>query len=249
MTLKLLTPVAKPPWSQLGRRIESLCRKAIFEEKLFENVSKVGIALSGGKDSLTLLFMLAAMRGRGMADFQIFAYHVGGTYSCGAGLSTDFVKTICEEMGIPLKICIVEQKLETLACYSCSRKRRSAIFSAAKEDGVTTIAFGHHRDDSIGTLVMNLFHKGEFAANLAKINMVDYGVTIVRPLIYVSEEEIREFSKLYGFNRITYQCPVGQDSKRKQADQLMNQIEELFPNARENLARAGRVYGSRKAQK
>ena len=67
---------------------------------------------------------------------------------------------------------------------------------------------------------MNLFHKAEFAANLPKVTMYDYGVTIIRPLIYTSEKEIKEFAKLYGFNRITCQCPVGQNSLRKQTDSL-----------------------------
>jgi tRNA(Ile)-lysidine synthase TilS/MesJ len=121
------------------------------------------------------------------------------------------------------------------------------IFEAAKNVGATTIAFGHHRDDSAQTLLLNLLHKAEFAANLPKIHMKNYGVTIIRPLIYIGEESLREFAKQYGFARITCQCPVGQNSKRKVVDQLIRQIEEHFPHARTNLARAGILYGSDKA--
>jgi tRNA(Ile)-lysidine synthase TilS/MesJ len=146
-----------------------------------------------------------------------------------------------------LTICETTQKREDLACYSCSRLRRRLIFDAAKESGITTIAFGHHRDDSIQTLLMNLFHKAEFAANLPKVPMHDYGVTIIRPLIYISEQEIKEFAKLYGFARVTCQCPVGQNSLRKQTENLISFIEETFPNLRENLSQASFTYASDKA--
>jgi tRNA(Ile)-lysidine synthase TilS/MesJ len=139
------------------------------------------------------------------------------------------------------------QKRDDLACYSCSRERRKLIFEAAKELGVQTIAFGHHRDDSIETLLLNLLHKAEFAANLPKITMYDYGVTIVRPLIFISEKDIISFARLHGFGRITCQCPVGQNSMRKKVKDLLNSVEELFPNTRENLSQASLHYGSSKA--
>ena len=81
--------------------------------------------------------------------------------------------------------------------------------------GATTIAFGHHQDDSAQTLLLNLLHKAEFAGNLPKVPMHDYGITIIRPMIYVDEDSLRTFAKQYGFARITCQCPVGQKSKRK----------------------------------
>jgi tRNA(Ile)-lysidine synthase TilS/MesJ len=240
-------PIAQPPWTGLGKRLESMLRKAIFDFELLEGVDKVVVALSGGKDSLTLLYLLHAISGRGIAPFQLYAIHVGGAFTCGAGVQLDFLQAICDKLGIPLMRKTSTQKLETLECYGCSRERRRLIFDAAKEVGATTIAFGHHRDDSVQTLLMNLLHKGEFAANLAKVPMYDYGVTIIRPLIYIAEEEIRHFAELYGFARITCQCPVGQRSKRRQVSQLLEEMERLFPNARTNLAQAGLVYGSNKA--
>jgi tRNA(Ile)-lysidine synthase TilS/MesJ len=247
--IKLTLPIASPPWTGLGKRLESLCRKALYEFGLVEGVDKVGIALSGGKDSLSLLYLLKAISGRGFQPFSLHAFHVNGEFSCGSSVTGSFLKQICDEMGVPLTVCETNQKREDLACYSCSRLRRTLIFNGAKEVGITTIAFGHHRDDSIQTLLMNLFHKAEFAANLPKVPMHDYGVTIIRPLIYVSEDEIKEFAKMYGFARVTCQCPVGQNSMRKQTEQLLSLIEETFPNARENLSQASFTYASDKALK
>lgn len=209
-----MLPVARPPWTRLGRKLESMCRKAIYDYNLLEDVDHLAIALSGGKDSLTLLYLLKAISGKGLRDFKISAIHIDGTFSCGAGLDKGFLDGICRELNVDLIRRTVDQKKD-LECYSCSRKRRSLIFEAAKDIKAQAVAFGHHRDDSIQTLLMNLFHKAEFAANLPKIYMHDYQMTITRPLIYISEKEIIEFSKLYGFGRITCQCPVGANSMRK----------------------------------
>lgn len=245
-----MLPLAKPPWTALGKELESCVRKAIFDFSLLEqNVEKVAIALSGGKDSLGLLFLLNALRGRGFPNFQIYAIHVGGEFSCGSGVSESFLQSICQELDVPFISCLSTQKREDLECYRCSRERRKLIFNAAKSVGATTIAFGHHRDDSAQTLLLNLFHKGEFAANLPKVPMLDYGITIIRPLIYVAENDLRGFAKQYGFARITCQCPVGQNSKRKIVDQIMSDIEAHFPHVRTNLAKAGILFGSDKALK
>ncbi len=245
--LNLHLPVARPPWTGLGRRLESMCRKALYEFELLDSSNKIAIALSGGKDSLALLYLLSAISGRGFPPFEITAIHVGGPFSCGAGVSEGFLRGICKELGVNYISCDSKQKRETLECYSCSRERRSLIFEAAKSVGATTVAFGHHRDDSVQTLLMNLLHKGEFAAMLPKVPMHDYGVTIIRPLIFIAEEEIVEFAKMYGFVRILCQCPVGQNSVRKQTKDLIAEVEKIFPNAKENLGSASLLYGSQKA--
>lgn len=236
-----------PPWTKLGRRLESMFRKALFDYKMLENTSNVAVALSGGKDSLTLLILLKAISGRGFPNLNLHAIYVSGEFSCGAGVDENYLQAICNELDVNFIRCESTQKLETLECYSCSRERRRLIFDAAKQVEATTIAFGHHRDDHAQTLLMNLLHKAEFAGNLPKIHMYDYGVTLIRPLIYIDEQSIRTFAQQQGFARIMCRCPVGQNSMRKQVDQLLNELEHIFPNARENIAKAGLIYGSQKA--
>ncbi len=246
--MKLFVPLAKPPWTSLGKELESCMRKAIFDFSLLDqSTQKIAVALSGGKDSLTLLFLLHALRGRGFPLFDLYAIHVGGEFSCGAGVNESFLETICDELEVPFITRTSTQKREELECYRCSRERRRLIFDAAKEVGATTIAFGHHRDDSAQTLLLNLFHKAEFAANLPKVPMHDFGITIIRPLIYIAEESIRTFAMQYGFTRITCQCPIGQNSKRKVVEQLIQEIEVHFPHVRSNLAKSSLLYGSDKA--
>ncbi len=247
--LEITLPIAHPPWKKLGKKLESAIRKALYEYGMLSGVSTVAVALSGGKDSLTLLYMLKAISGRGFPELDIHAIHVGGEFSCGAGIEENFLRAICEKLSVPFISETSTQKREALNCYSCSRERRRLIFEAAKNIGAQTVAFGHHRDDHAQTVLMNLLHKGEFVGNLPKLEMVDYGITIIRPLILVNEEDIRQFAKDQGFARITCQCPVGQNSMRKKVDKLLTELEELFPNTRANVAHAGLVYGSDKARR
>jgi tRNA(Ile)-lysidine synthase TilS/MesJ len=221
----------------------------MYDFSMLDGIDSIAVALSGGKDSLTLLYMLHAISGRGFFPYKLHAIFVAGEYTCGAGVSEKLLKSICEKLEINLIICQSTQKLETLECYNCSRERRSLLFEAAKKVGAQAVAFGHHSDDNSQTVLMNLLHKAEFAGNLPKLYMHDYDITILRPLIYVSEQLIRSFAKQNNFLRISCQCPVGQNSMRRQVDQLLSEIERLFPNARENIARAGLVYGSDKATK
>jgi len=242
-------PLIQPPWKGLGRKIESSIRKAMYDYKMVEGVDQLAVALSGGKDSLTLLYMLKAISGRGFPPFKLHAIHVSGAYTCGAGVNVQMLRKICEELDVNFIVRETHQELEKLECYSCSRERRALLFAAAKEAGATTIAFGHHSDDNSQTILMNLLHKAEFAGNLPKLEMYDFGVTIIRPLIYISEQDIRTFAQQCGILRITCQCPVGQNSMRRKVKDLLTEIEHLFPNARENIAKAGLVYGSDKATK
>ena len=233
----------------MKNKIEGFFRKALHEFALCEDPN-IAIALSGGKDSLTLLHLLHAVSGRGFPPFKLHAFHVQGGFSCGPGVAASFLRSVCETLSVPLT-CIDSKPadLATLECYSCSRQRRTLLFNAAKAEGFRTIAFGHHLDDSIQTLLLNLFHKGEFAANLPKVYMHDYDITIIRPLLLVQESWITSFAKEHNYLRLTCQCPVGQNSMRKHVKELITHIESLFPHIRNNLSTAGRLYGSDKALK
>ncbi|MBM3202173.1 MAG: tRNA 2-thiocytidine biosynthesis protein TtcA [Chlamydiae bacterium] len=237
----------KPPFSGTGKTLESLCRKALYDFHLLDGIDHLGIALSGGKDSLTLLFLLHAISGRGFNPFKITAFHVTGAFSCGPSMTKDYLQSVCDAMDIRLVVKNSTQTLEKLACYPCSRERRKLLFDAAREHNITTIAFGHHKDDSVETLLLNLLHKGEFAANLPKLPMQKMGVTIIRPLIYASEKQIEAFARRYNFLRMMCQCPVGATSQRKTVKDILDYLETHFPNTRENLSLASLTYGSKKA--
>ena len=233
----------------IEKKIESRIRKALYDYSQLEGVEKLAVALSGGKDSMTLLLMLKNILGRGFPDCELVAVHVNGAFSCGPSVHGSYLKNFCDELGVELIVKESTISKERLSCYPCSRERRRLLFEAAREAGASTIAFGHHRDDLAQTLLMNLLHKGEFAGNLPKLELVDFGVTIIRPLVFVAEREIKEFARQKGFARITCQCPVGAESMRKKVDELLDELQKLFPNVRANVAMAGLKYGSDKARR
>lgn len=236
-----------PDDSGLFKRLESSVRKASHDFQLLDDVEHLAIALSGGKDSLTLLTLLLALRNRGFPNFTLSAIHIDGAFTCGAGVQIDFLRQFCESRGVPLHVRHSTQTLETLSCYPCSRERRSLLFDEARRIGATTIAFGHHQDDSAQTFILNLFQKGETEGMMPKLKMYHYGVTIIRPLVYIAEAQIREFAKQQGFARITCRCPVGEHSMRMQVENMLQEMEKHFPNIRTNLALAARKMGTGKA--
>ncbi len=241
--------IARPPWTKLGRSIESSCRKALYDFSMIDSSSPLSVALSGGKDSLSLLFLLHAISGRGFPPFHLHALHVEERFSPNGEKTKNNVTAICKELGVPLILQPFPDVKEKLECYACSRIRRKLLFTAARTIGSSTIAFAHHRDDNIQTLLMNLLQKGEFCSMLAKIKMVQYDITIIRPFIYVSEEEIIRFAHNHGFLTTSCTCPFGANTKRKSAERLVQAMEKEFPNARKNLSHSAIFYGSKKAEK
>jgi len=246
--MDLTKSTEKQTFTRLEKRLESLIRKAIYTHKICLH-SPIAVALSGGKDSLTMLYFLKKISGKGIPPLNIHALYVGGQFSCGPSITKTHLESFCNQLDIPLHVLLPEKELSKLECYSCSRQRRTLLFKKAKELGCTEIAFGHHKDDTLETLLLNLLQKGEFASSLPKIPMHDYKVTIVRPLYYVLESEILSFAQQKGFFRLTCQCPVGAISKRRDVKTLLNEVEQDFPNAKTNLFHALQQYGSDKSLK
>lgn len=241
----MLTLHTTPPWTKSGKRIESLIRKALYTYEMLKDHTKIVIALSGGKDSLTLMLMLHAISGRGFPKLDLHAVHIGGKFSCGAGVSLSYLSAICDQLHIPFTSIPSPYEPENPECYSCSRVRRRLLFQAAKDVQATAVAFGHHRDDLVQTTLMNLLHKAEFAGMLPVVDMVNFGITILRPLIFTQEALIKKFAKESGFARITCRCPVV--SLRNKTEDALKLLEEIFPQARHNIALAVQESGLNKA--
>jgi tRNA(Ile)-lysidine synthetase-like protein len=229
-----------------SKKIESKIRKAIFEFDLLKDVKSLAVALSGGKDSLTLLYMLFKILKNGF-NINLKAIHIDGSFSCGANISKKILKDICDSLNVQFLSSALDIEYEKLNCYSCSRERRKLIFDIAKKNNCDVIAFGHHRDDNIQTLLLNLFHKAEFASMMPKIKFKKIQATIIRPLIYVEEKEIITFAKKNDFLKTSCQCPFGKNSNRKKIDKIIEKIEFDFPNIRNNLSLSSFLYGSKKA--
>ncbi len=237
--------ILSPPWTTLGKKLESTCRKALFDFNLAEN-PPICVALSGGADSIALLLLLNAISGKGFIPFNPFAIHVENRALPNESLIL-FMQDLCERLQIPLIIKYMDLELNKLECYRCSRARRKIIFEEAKKQGASCVAFGHHRDDNAETFLLNILHKGECAAILPKIKMHNYGITIIRPLIYIAKADILNFISLCRIEIIPSICPKDKDSSRKVIKAIIAKLQDDFPSAQNNLASAGLLYGSKKA--
>ncbi|HRW58686.1 MAG TPA: ATP-binding protein [Chlamydiales bacterium] len=230
------------------KKIESLIRKAILKFSLIDQNDCVAVALSGGKDSLCLLHMLHKINGFGIAKFNLHAIHIQNELTLKNDPS-NLLKTICNELNIPLHIQKVPLPKNSFSCYTCTRVRRTKLFEIAKTIGANKIAFGHHRDDNAQTLLMNMLHKSEFAGMLPKVYMHDYNNTIIRPLIYVAEKNIITYADCHHFLTSSCSCSFGENTKRKQTEKLIQEMEKLYPNARKHLSNISLNYGLNKALK
>lgn len=236
-------PIA--PFTVLGKKIESKVRKAAMEFSLIET-NHIAIAFSGGKDSILLLIMLNALRARGFPYFDITCIFISGAFTCGASVDTKSMKSMCASLNAHFEE-VVDSATELRSCYPCSRSRRSLLFSKTKELGISTIAFGHHKDDVNETALMNLLKKGSFEGMLPSIYMEKFQTTIIRPLYYVDERESVNFARLHDYLRISCKCPNGATSERHTVKLLLQNMNKEIPDASNNLFRAINTYGSKKA--
>lgn len=231
--------------SNTGKRIESAVRKALYRFEMLSEHKRIVIALSGGKDSLSLMLMLAAIRGKGFPYVDLHAVHVGGKFSCGSEIHKSFLKNICDKLDISFSSIDSPYSPDVPECYSCSRFRRRILFKAAEDLDASAVAFGHHKNDSIQTTLMNLFHKGEFAGLPPVIHMHRFNVTILRPLIFVEENDIKKFARENGFLRTTCRCPVV--SLRSKTITLIEDLKTIFPQIENNIFLTSLKQGSNKS--
>ena len=199
--------------SKTGQKINSAIGKAISDYDLINDGDKILVAVSGGKDSLTLLTLLKKIQSWAPVKFELFAAHVTTDFHCSscthAGTLTDFF----DSLGISHKFAHVEvldEKGDT-NCFWCSWNKRKALFEMAESLGCSKVAFGHHKDDIAETMLMNLFFRGEISVMNPRQELFGGKITIIRPLSYVEEDVIEVFAKENEFPSKLCKCPFGRN--------------------------------------
>lgn len=222
----------------IGRKIA----KAIFTYKLIEPGEKVLMAVSGGKDSLTLAYHLSKKAGKFSIPFEMEAVHIKSDFS--APENVDQMKKVLAGWDIPLTVIDVPvvDRLKPgrkMNCYWCSTQRRMELMCYAEQNGFAKIALGHHLDDIVETFFMNMVQKGELSTMLPLMKYDRYPNTVIRPLAMVREKDIIKFSQDQGFHQYVCQCGYDDTSKRKDVRKVMDFItEEEGEFAIENIYKA-----------
>lgn len=234
-----------PYASDLEARLARKVTRAIAEYALLEEGDRVLVGLSGGKDSWTLLQILDVLRARAPFAFSLVAVNVDSGY---AGYRHDLVAQACAARGwefhhIPTSIGgILEEKLEEGAtpCSLCARFRRGVLYRAARDLGATKIALGHHQDDFIETLLLNLFFEGALRAMPARLVSDDGAHVVIRPLVYVSEAETRQYARERGLPIVSCCCPACGDLglERQRVKRLLADLEIEHPGVKQSMIAA-----------
>jgi tRNA 2-thiocytidine biosynthesis protein TtcA len=231
--------------SRLLRRLRHGIGRAVADFGLIEEGDRVAVAVSGGKDSYTLLLLLEELRRRAPISFEIVAVNIDSGYP---GYRTDVIERFLRENGFTYRMvptghyALIQEKRRpgSSFCSICARFKRGALYTAAQELGCNKLALGHHQDDFIETLLLNQFFVGSLKAMAASM-LADNGETVViRPLVYLAEEDIIRFSREAGLPVVCCCCPVcgTADLQRKRMKKLLKELEQDIPHVKNSLLKA-----------
>ena len=219
----------------LLRRISRRLQKALTDYHLIQDADRILVGLSGGKDSLCLLEMLARRRRILKPSFDVEAVHVRMD---NIRYETDlsYLEQFTADLGIRLHIVNTRFEYDESKgkprCFLCSWQRRKQMFNLAQELGFNKIALGHHQDDIIHTAMMNIFFQGHFSTMPASLTMKKMPITIIRPLCLVAEKDIRLLADLHHYQKLIKICPYETDSHRADMADMFAKIEMMNPEAR-----------------
>ncbi len=224
------------------REIRSLMGKAIHRYGLIQEGDRILVGVSGGKDSLTLLTLLSERAKRVPVHYELLAVHVDlGINSVAADLLREFfeAKKIAYHIE-PTRIAELATGPDNREnpCFLCSWERRKRIFSLAQQFGCNKVAFGHHKDDIIETLLLNIFYCAEISTMLPVQPLFNGKITLIRPLALLEERKIERFAKEMGLPYFPCGCPASGSSKRKKVKELISALEQDNRRVKGNIFRA-----------
>jgi len=213
--------------------------KAIMDYNMLAEGDKILVAVSGGKDSLTMLRVLNDRKAFVPIKYNLLAVHVDMGYPCQhPKILAEYFKKLGIDYHIE-KIDILKGKSrKDISCFWCSWNRRKALFETANRYSCTKVALGHHMDDICETILLNLFFQGEISAMNPKQELFDGKITIIRPLAYVQENLIRKFAKDFDFPHHKCACPNSITSKRTKVEQIIKDLEKINPDIKKNIFRS-----------
>ena len=221
------------------QQLLSLTRKAVDEYQMISEGDHIAVGISGGKDSLTLLYALHGLKRFYPNKFKLSAVTVDLGYS-----ECDFtpVTCLCSQLDIPYKIVktdiariLFEERKESNPCSLCAKMRKGALNQAVKDMGCNKVAYAHHKDDIIEKMLLSLIFEGRFYSFSPRTYLDRRDLTVIRPMMFVSEADVVGFQNKYNLPVVKSRCPIDGYTKRQYAKELVKELNLAHPGAKQRM--------------
>ena len=221
------------------QRLLSFTRKAVDEYAMIQEGDHIAVGISGGKDSLTLLYALHGLKRFYPKQFELSAVTVDLGFE---KFDLTPIKELCRELEVPYHIVdseiyhiLFDVRKEANPCSLCAKMRKGALNEAVKKMGCNKVAYAHHKDDIIETMLLSLIFEGRFHSFSPKTYLDRMDLTVIRPIMFIDEADVIGFKNKYHLNS---KCPVDGYTKRQYAKELVKQLNTEHPGARERMFHA-----------
>lgn len=223
------------------QKLMGLLRRCIEDYHMIEAGDRVAVGVSGGKDSLVLLQLLAGLREYTDKPFTVEAI----TIDMGLGMDYSGVAALCEKLNVPYHLIgtqigpiIFDYRKEKNPCSMCSKMRRGALNQAIVDLGIRKLALGHHYDDAVETFLLSLLYEGRISCFQPVTDLDRMGVTQIRPMLYIHEKTVDNFATRMELPVVENRCPADKNTKREEVKQLVYELSARYPDLKE------RVFGA-----
>ena len=223
------------------QKLLGLVRRCVDDYDMIRAGDRIAVGVSGGKDSLVLLVLLAGLKKFFNKPFELEAI----TIDMGLGMDYSGVEALCRELEVPYTVVkteiapiIFDHRKEKNPCSMCSKMRRGALNQAILDRGIRKLALGHHYDDAVETFMMSLIYEGRISCFQPVTELDRMGVTQIRPMLYIHERTVDNFANRMELPVVENRCPADKHTKREEIKQLVYDLSKTYPDLKE------RVFGA-----
>ena len=227
------------------QKLLGLVRRCVDDYDMIQAGDRIAVGVSGGKDSLVLLVLLAGLRKFFNKPFELEAI----TIDMGLGMDYSGVAAFCEKLDVPYTIVptqiapiIFDHRKEKNPCSMCAKMRRGALNQALLDSGCNKLALGHHYDDAVETFMMSLLFEGRISCFQPVTNLDRSGVNQIRPMLYLHERTVDNFAEKAKLPVLLNRCPVDKETKREEVKSLIYELSQRYPDLKERIFGAMQRY-------
>lgn len=220
------------------QRLIGLVRRCVQDYHMIQSGDRIGVGVSGGKDSMALLKFMAELRNYNSEPFSLEAI----TIDMGLGMDFSGIAQLCEQLGVPYTVVkteiapiIFEHRKEKNPCSMCSKMRRGALNQALLDRGLNKLALGHHFDDAVETFMMSLIYEGRISCFQPVTDLDRTGIIQIRPMLYIHEQSIDNFVVRNELPVLENRCPVDKQTKREEIKKLVYDLSATYPDLKERI--------------